>query len=67
MSIATINPATGEILRNFEPISDSQLEEKLQRAVEAFDRSARPRLPSAEHRCEKQRRYWKRTKRNLAG
>jgi succinate-semialdehyde dehydrogenase/glutarate-semialdehyde dehydrogenase len=36
MSIATTNPATGEVLKNFEPISDAQLEEKLQRAVEAF-------------------------------
>ena len=37
MSIATTNPATGEVLKNFEPISDAQLEEKLQRAVEAFN------------------------------
>jgi succinate-semialdehyde dehydrogenase/glutarate-semialdehyde dehydrogenase len=37
MSIATTNPATGEVLKKFEPISDTQLEEKLQRAVEAFN------------------------------
>jgi succinate-semialdehyde dehydrogenase/glutarate-semialdehyde dehydrogenase len=37
MSIATTNPATGEVLKSFEPISDAQLEGKLQRAVEAFD------------------------------
>jgi succinate-semialdehyde dehydrogenase / glutarate-semialdehyde dehydrogenase len=36
MAIATINPATGELLKSFEPISDSQLEAKLQRAVGAF-------------------------------
>ncbi|MFZ0523994.1 MAG: aldehyde dehydrogenase family protein, partial [Candidatus Acidiferrales bacterium] len=36
MAIATINPATGEVLKTFEPISDAQLEEKLQRAVNAF-------------------------------
>jgi succinate-semialdehyde dehydrogenase/glutarate-semialdehyde dehydrogenase len=36
MPIATINPATGELLKSFEPISDSQLETKLQRAVGAF-------------------------------
>jgi succinate-semialdehyde dehydrogenase/glutarate-semialdehyde dehydrogenase len=36
MAIATINPATGEVLKTFEPISDVQLEEKLQRAVSAF-------------------------------
>jgi succinate-semialdehyde dehydrogenase/glutarate-semialdehyde dehydrogenase len=36
MSIATTNPATGVVLKTFEPISDAQLEEKLQRAVEGF-------------------------------
>src|SRR6204780_2678599 len=37
MSIATTNPATGEVLKSFDPISDAQLEQKLQRAVEAFN------------------------------
>jgi succinate-semialdehyde dehydrogenase/glutarate-semialdehyde dehydrogenase len=36
MSIATINPATGEKLKTFEALSDAQLEEKLQLAVSAF-------------------------------
>jgi succinate-semialdehyde dehydrogenase / glutarate-semialdehyde dehydrogenase len=36
MAIATINPATGEVLKTFEQISDAQLEEKLQRAVSTF-------------------------------
>jgi succinate-semialdehyde dehydrogenase/glutarate-semialdehyde dehydrogenase len=36
MSIATINPATGETLKTFEALSDSQLEERLQLAVRAF-------------------------------
>jgi succinate-semialdehyde dehydrogenase / glutarate-semialdehyde dehydrogenase len=36
MAIATINPATGELLRTFEPLSDAQLEEKLQRAANTF-------------------------------
>ena len=36
MSIATTNPATGEVLKKFESISDVELEAKLQRAVEAF-------------------------------
>ena len=34
--IASINPATGETLRTFEPLSDSQLEEKISRAVAAY-------------------------------
>ena len=36
MSIATVNPATGELLKTFDALSDSQLEEKLQRAVRVF-------------------------------
>ena len=36
MAIATINPATGELLKIFEPLSDSQIDEKLQRAADAF-------------------------------
>ena len=36
MSIASINPATGEVLKNFEALTDQQLEEKLGRATEAF-------------------------------
>src|ERR1700722_15541474 len=36
MAIATVNPATGEMLRTFEPFSDAQLEEKLQRAACTF-------------------------------
>ena len=36
MAIATINPATGEVLKTFEPLSDSQIEQKLQLASSAF-------------------------------
>jgi succinate-semialdehyde dehydrogenase/glutarate-semialdehyde dehydrogenase len=36
MAIATINPATGQLLKTFEPLSDSQIDEKLQRATGAF-------------------------------
>src|SRR5271166_3351830 len=36
MEIATINPATGELLKSFEPISETQIEQKLQRAAAAF-------------------------------
>src|SRR5437868_5013373 len=36
MAIATINPATGELLKSFEPLSDAQIEEKLLRAAETF-------------------------------
>jgi len=36
MAIASINPATLETLKTFEPLGDQQLDEKLQRAFEVF-------------------------------
>ncbi|HEY6265608.1 MAG TPA: NAD-dependent succinate-semialdehyde dehydrogenase [Candidatus Acidoferrum sp.] len=36
MAIATINPATGLLVKTFEPLSDSRLDEKLQRAADRF-------------------------------
>jgi len=36
MPIATTNPATGQVLKTFEPLTEAQLEQKLQRAAEAF-------------------------------
>ena len=36
MPIATVNPATGELLKTFDPLSSAQIEEKLQRAAETF-------------------------------
>jgi len=36
MTIATINPATGELLKTFEPHSDSEVEGRLRMAAEAF-------------------------------
>jgi len=38
MAIATINPATGQVLKTFEPLSDSEIEGKLQLASEAYSR-----------------------------
>jgi succinate-semialdehyde dehydrogenase / glutarate-semialdehyde dehydrogenase len=35
MAIATINPATGETLKTYEPLSDEALEDKIARAAEA--------------------------------
>ena len=36
MAIATINPATGETLRTFSPLSGAEIERKLDCAVAAF-------------------------------
>jgi succinate-semialdehyde dehydrogenase/glutarate-semialdehyde dehydrogenase len=36
MAIATRNPATGQLLKSFEPLSDAQIEAKVQRAADTF-------------------------------
>lgn len=41
MVIATINPATGETLKTFEPDSDAQIEAKLELAQQAFNKYRR--------------------------
>jgi succinate-semialdehyde dehydrogenase / glutarate-semialdehyde dehydrogenase len=38
MAIATVNPATGQLIKSFEPLSDSQIEEKLQKAADTFSK-----------------------------
>src|ERR1700722_18618080 len=38
MTIATVNPATGRLLKTFEPLSPAQIEAKLQLAAETFPR-----------------------------
>jgi succinate-semialdehyde dehydrogenase/glutarate-semialdehyde dehydrogenase len=37
MAIATINPATGEVVKTFEPLTAAQIEQKLQLATSAFN------------------------------
>jgi succinate-semialdehyde dehydrogenase / glutarate-semialdehyde dehydrogenase len=37
MAISTTNPATGEVLKSFDEISDEELESRLERAVRAFE------------------------------
>jgi succinate-semialdehyde dehydrogenase / glutarate-semialdehyde dehydrogenase len=36
MAIATINPATGQVVKSFEPLSSAAIEAKLQKAIETF-------------------------------
>jgi succinate-semialdehyde dehydrogenase/glutarate-semialdehyde dehydrogenase len=36
MPIATINPATGEVVKTFQPLSDAEIEKKLRLAVSVF-------------------------------
>ena len=44
MTIATVNPATGQTIRTFTPLSEIELEARLQCAVEAFHRHRRTPL-----------------------
>jgi len=37
MAIATVSPATGEILKSFRPLGNAEIEEKLQRSATAFE------------------------------
>ena len=46
MAIATINPATGEVLKTFEPLTDSQVDQKIELAAKTFP--AFHKLPFAE-------------------
>ena len=46
MAIATINPATGEIVKTFQPLSEGEIEKKLRLAVSAF--KAERKTPFAE-------------------
>jgi len=36
MAIATINPATGQVIKSFDPLSSAAIEAKLQKAIETF-------------------------------
>jgi succinate-semialdehyde dehydrogenase / glutarate-semialdehyde dehydrogenase len=36
MAIATINPATGEVVKQFEPLTDVQVDDRIAKAFEAF-------------------------------
>jgi succinate-semialdehyde dehydrogenase/glutarate-semialdehyde dehydrogenase len=53
MPIATINPATGETLQTFDALTAAEVDEKLQRAADAFERHRRTSLAE---RTEKMRR-----------
>jgi succinate-semialdehyde dehydrogenase/glutarate-semialdehyde dehydrogenase len=46
MAIASVNPATGQVLKRFESLSDAQLELKLQKAADTF--SSYRKTPFAE-------------------
>ncbi len=56
MAIRTLNPATGELIRTFEPHTDAEIEAMLQRAAETFRKWRRvpfaERSPMMRRACE---------------
>ena len=52
MLIASINPATGETIKTFAPLSEAQLDEKLQHAAETFATYRRTSLAERERRLQ---------------
>jgi succinate-semialdehyde dehydrogenase/glutarate-semialdehyde dehydrogenase len=43
MPLASVNPATGETLKDFQPFDDGEIEKRLKRAESAFERQRRTR------------------------
>src|SRR5258708_39700789 len=46
MAIATVNPATGQVVKSFDPLSSADIEAKLQKAIETF--ATYPNVPFAQ-------------------
>ena len=52
MAIASINPATGELTKRFDPHTDGEIEGALDRAVSAFEKHRPLHLLNALPNCE---------------
>src|ERR1700738_4345873 len=65
MAIATVNPATGETLKTFEPLDDRQIEEKLQRSAEAAAKNRRRSFADRASRMRKAAEILERRQREL--
>ncbi len=64
MPITSINPATGETIKTFEPLPDAQIEEKLQRAADTFRTYRRTSFAERAQKMLHAARFWKRRKNN---
>jgi len=65
MAIATVNPATGETLKTFEPLNDRQIDEKLQRSAEAAEKNRRRSFADRASRMRKAAEILERRQREL--
>src|SRR5271165_3143477 len=50
MAIATVNPATGEVVKSFEPLSEEQIEQRLRLAASAFRSHRRTSFAERAHK-----------------
>lgn len=66
MAIASINPATGETIKTFESLSETEIDEKLQRAVETFRVYRRSPLAEREANMRRAAEILETEKRDLA-
>jgi succinate-semialdehyde dehydrogenase/glutarate-semialdehyde dehydrogenase len=66
MPIATINPATGEVIQTFQPLSEKQIEEKLQLAVSAFHSEGKTSFAERARRMNKAAEILERDKEKFA-
>ena len=67
MPIATINPATGEVVKTFQPLSEAEIERKLQLAVSVFKSEHKTPYAVRAQRMAKPPKSWSATRRSSAG
>lgn len=65
MAIATINPATGDVIKTFPPLSDAEIEAKLQLAVTAFRQERKTSFADRAQRMRKAAEILEREKENF--
>lgn len=65
MAIATINPATGDVIKTFPPLSDAEIEAKLQLAVTAFRQERKTSFADRAQRMGKAAEILEREKENF--
>ena len=66
MAIATINPATGEVIKTFQPLSEAEIEKKLQLAVNVFRAERKTPFATRAKRMVKAAEILERDKDNFA-
>lgn len=65
MAIATINPATGEVIKTFQPLSQAEIDAKLQLAVTAFQQQRKTPFAERAKRMLKAAEILEREKENF--